>query len=255
VGHEYLLALEDLGVPLILYDQMGCGKSTHYPEKMGDTSFWTEQLFLDELNTVIHYLGVQDDYNLAGHSWGGMLASRHAALQPQGLKRLVLMSCPADMKMWVEAQNRLRQRLPKEVQDIMEKHEVNKTTDSEGYQEVMEIFYEQFLCLLKPMPEPIMHSLKEIERDPTVYLTMNGPSEFHVIGPLADWSIIEDVHKISVPTLITNGRFDEAQDEVVAPFFEKISRVKWVRFDNSSHMPHHEERDRYMKEVKAFLAY
>ncbi|KAF5360132.1 hypothetical protein D9757_011748 [Collybiopsis confluens] len=78
--HDYLLILADLGVPLIVYDQIGSGKSTHYTEKMGDTSFWTVQLFLDELDNLIRTLGVQDKYDLAGHSWGGMLAASHACL-------------------------------------------------------------------------------------------------------------------------------------------------------------------------------
>lgn len=171
-GHEYLLILADLGVPLILYDQIGCGKSTHYPEKIGDASFWTVELFLDELSTVLRYLGVQDNYNLAGHSWGGMLAANHAILQPKGLKRLILMSAPADMKLWAEAQDRLRKLLPQEVQDIMEKHEKEETTESEEYQRAMKAYYKRFLCTVWPLPDSILHSLGELEKDPTVYMTM-----------------------------------------------------------------------------------
>ncbi|KAJ4471413.1 proline iminopeptidase [Lentinula aciculospora] len=255
VGHEYLLVLADLGIPLVLYDQIGCGKSTHYPEKMGDTSFWTVQLFLEELNAVLQHFGIQDNYDLAGHSWGGMLAANHAVLQPKGLRRLILMSAPADMKLWAKAQNRLRKSLPKELQDVMEKHEKDETTDSPEYQKAMNAYYERFVCTLKPWPDPIVHSLSELEKDPTVYMTMNGPSEFYTTGSLLDWTVIEDAHKINVPTLITNGRLDEAQDEVVVPFFREIPRVKWVRFEKSSHMPHFEERERYMEEVRAFLKY
>ncbi|KAJ3715368.1 Alpha/Beta hydrolase protein [Lentinula raphanica] len=255
VGHEYLLVLADLGVPLILYDQIGCGKSTHYPEKMGDTSFWTVQLFLDKLDAVLHHLGVQDNYNLAGHSWGGMLGASHVILQPKGLKRLVLMSAPADIKLWAEAQSKLRKLLPQEVQDVMEKHEKDGTTESEEYQKAMVAYYDRFMCTLKPWPEAVVHALAELEKDPTVYLTMNGPSEFYITGSLLNWSVAEDAHKINVPTLLTNGRFDEAQDEVIMPFFKEIARVKWIRFENSGHMPHLEERERYMKEVKAFLEY
>ena len=41
---------------------------------------------------------------------------------------------------------------------------------------------------------------------------------------------------------------------VVAPFFEKLPKVKWVTFEGSSHTPHWEERDRYMKLVADFLS-
>ncbi|KIJ26792.1 hypothetical protein M422DRAFT_272136 [Sphaerobolus stellatus SS14] len=38
------------GLPVIVYDQIGNGKSTHVREKTGDGSFWTEELFCDELD-------------------------------------------------------------------------------------------------------------------------------------------------------------------------------------------------------------
>ncbi|KAF7312835.1 Proline iminopeptidase [Mycena kentingensis (nom. inval.)] len=187
VNHAYLLVLSDLtikhGIPLIVYDQIGNGNSTHLPEKMGDASFWTDQLFLDEFNNLIGHLGIKDRYDIVGHSWGGMLGSRHAALQPAGLGRLVLASTPADMQLWVNSQNLLRTQLPKDVQDILDKHEKEGTTESDEYQRAVGVFYSKFLCRLDPMPAPIAEGFGWIRKDPTVYLTMNGPSEFHITGP------------------------------------------------------------------------
>ena len=84
--------------------------------------------------------------------------------------------------------------------------------------------------------------------------TRNGPSEFHVIGSLKTWDIIPSLHRISVPTLVLNGRYDEAQDSCVMPFFQLIPRVKWYTFAEGSHMPHWEERERYMEVVDGFLS-
>lgn len=81
----------------------------------------------------------------------------------------------------------------------------------------------------------------------------NGPSEFYVVGSLKTWNIIPSLHQISVPTLLLNGRYDEAQDSSVVPFFNNIRRVKWYTFAESSHMPHWEERDRFMEIVDEFL--
>ncbi|KAJ7090477.1 proline iminopeptidase [Mycena epipterygia] len=256
-NHAYLFILSDLtkahGIPLILYDQIGNGNSTHLPEKNGDVTFWTEQLFLDELDNLVRHLKVEDNYDLLGHSWGGMLGSRHASKQPLGLKRLVLASAPADMRLWVECQNALRTELPQDVQDVLNKHEREGSTDSAEYKAAVEVFYSRFLCRIHPLPEPLAEGFDWIEKDPTVYLTMNGPSEFHITGPLKNWSIISDAHKINVPTLLLNGRYDEAQDSVVAPFFHKIPRVKWVTFAESSHMLHFEERERCMEILGSFL--
>jgi pimeloyl-ACP methyl ester carboxylesterase len=83
----------------------------------------------------------------------------------------------------------------------------------------------------------------------------NGPSEFHVTGTLKSCSITDDVHKIEVPVLLINGRYDEATDEVVEPFFKQLNRVKWIQFAESSHMPHWEERERFMDVTATFLSY
>ena len=71
---------------------------------------------------------------------------------------------------------------------------------------------------------------------------------------LKDWSIIDRLDKVRVPTFVINGRKDIAQDFVVAPFFQKIQKVKWITFEKSSHTPFFEERELYMKRVAEFLA-
>ncbi|OZJ01372.1 hypothetical protein BZG36_05736 [Bifiguratus adelaidae] len=257
VPHNYLLALSDLatshGIPLVLYDQVGAGQSTHLPEKMGDITFWTEELFLNELDNLLQHLGIQEDYALLGHSWGGMLIARHATRQPKGLKRLVLQSSPSDMGLWVEATNKLRLNLPQDVQDTLKKHEDAGTTESKEYQDAVTVFYQHYVCRLNVWPENLVASLALLEKDPTVYFTMNGPSEFHITGPLKHWTIVKDAHKINVPTLLLNGRYDEAQDSVVEPYFREIPKIKWVTFAESSHMAHEEERERFMQVVGSFL--
>lgn len=81
----------------------------------------------------------------------------------------------------------------------------------------------------------------------------NGPSEFYVIGGLKNWSIKGKLNKIQVPTMLLNGRFDEATDEVVQPYFEQVKQVRWFTFAESSHMPNWEERDLFMERVAAFV--
>lgn len=52
-GHEYLVPLADLyrpySIPTVLYNQIGCGRSTHLREKMGNAQFWSYDLFIREL--------------------------------------------------------------------------------------------------------------------------------------------------------------------------------------------------------------
>ncbi|EMD40673.1 hypothetical protein CERSUDRAFT_148965 [Gelatoporia subvermispora B] len=255
--HDYLLSIADIAtthkIPVVLYDQLGNGHSTHLRDKAGDTSFWTEQLFLDELDNLLTRLGIKDNYTVLGHSWGGMLGAKHATLSPKGLRALIISDSPASMTLWLEAAASLLAQLPQDVQDTLRKHEDAGTTDFQEYKDAMKIFNSRFVCRLDPLPEEVKACDDALDADPTVYLTMNGPSEFHVIGPLKNWSIVDDLHKIRVPTLLLNGEFDEAKDSVVVPFFNLIPRVKWYTFPNSSHMPQWEARTKYVQVVGDFL--
>ena len=78
-----------------MYDQLGCGRSTHLPEKRGDTDFWTMELFLAELDNLLSHLGIKDNYSLLGQSWGGMVAAEHAILHPKGLNKLIIANASA----------------------------------------------------------------------------------------------------------------------------------------------------------------
>ncbi|KAI0344043.1 proline iminopeptidase [Trametopsis cervina] len=254
--HAYLRALADLhtahGRTVVFYDQLGSGRSTHLPEKRGDEAFWTEALFIAELQSLIEHLGIST-YDLLGQSWGGMLAARFAAQRPSGLRRLVLSDSPASMELFVEGANRWRKELPQDVQDALDKHEQAGTTSSAEYETAVGAFYARHLCRVQPMPADLIESFHSMEEDPTVYHTMNGPSEFHVTGSLKTWNVIDDIPKIAVPTLVLSGRYDEVQASAVRPFFDGIPRVRWYEFAESSHTPFLEERERYMEIVSGFL--
>lgn len=82
---------------------------------------------------------------------------------------------------------------------------------------------------------------------------MNGPSDFHVIGTLKTWTVVDCVHRIQVPTLLISGRYDEAAPSTVQPFADAISDVRWHIFEESSHVPRIEERPAYMALVHQFI--
>ena len=65
--------------------------------------------------------------------------------------------------------------------------------------------------------------------------------------------MIDSLHLIQVPTLLINGKFDEAQNVSMQPFFDEINRVKWVTLENSSHFGHVEESERFVEVVGEFL--
>jgi L-proline amide hydrolase len=92
-----------------------------------------------------------------------------------------------------------------------------------------------------------------MEKDPTVYLAMNGPSEFYVVGNLKDWDIQARLKEIDVPTLLVSGRYDEATPRIQEVMMAGIPDVEWAFFEESSHLPHIEEHEGWLEAVGAFL--
>ncbi|KAJ4463918.1 proline-specific peptidase [Lentinula edodes] len=256
MSHDYILPhsrLHELyGIPVIFYDQIGIGKSTHLPNKPKE--FWTSELFMDELENLLQSLGVSSDFDLLGCSWGGMLGVEWAAKRhPKGLKRLLLIGTPASMELWVESQNKLLQGLDKDVHEALTKHEQVGTTHDPEYEAGMGLFYKKHANRLETWPEELLKSVASTAEDPTVYHTMNGPSEFCITGSIKTWSVIDLLESIDYTTLITNSEYDMAQDITILPFFKCLAKVKWVKFHNASHHPFWEIPEEYLKVVGEFL--
>ncbi|MFT2214318.1 proline iminopeptidase-family hydrolase [Rhizobium giardinii] len=253
--HDYVDSFKDIaaldGRPVIHYDQLGNGNSTRLPEKGPD--FWTVSLFLEELDALLSHLGIASRYAFLGQSWGGMLGAEHAVRQPEGLKALVIANSPANMHTWVAEANRLRRDLPQMVQDTLLKHEEAGTLTDPDYLAASRVFYDRHVCRVVPWPPEVARTFAIMDVDNTVYRNMNGPTEFHVIGTMKDWTIEDRLSQISAPTLLISGRHDEATPEVVRPYADNVPDCRWVVFEDSSHMPHVEEKTLCLATVSDFL--
>ena len=249
--HDYLEPLEGLaatGRRVIFYYQLGCGNSDH----VHDPALWSVDLFVEELGVVRDALGLTA-LHILGQSWGGMLAMQYALTQPRGVASLVIADSPASMTQWVAEANRLREALPPEVQATLLKHEAQGTTSDPAYEEAMMVFYRRHVCRLDPMPDCVQRTFAKLAETPEVYNTMNGPSEFHVIGVIKDWDIVARLGEIRVPSLILSGRYDEATPLIAETVHRGIPGSQWVLFEESSHMPHVEETERCLAVVSGFL--
>ena len=210
-------------------------------------------MFKDELLAVTGHLGIAQRYAVLGQSWGGMLAMEHALDRPTGLTALVVADSPASMPLWVQEANRLRALLPPQVEATLAAHEATGTTDDPAYEAAVQVFYDRHLCRV-PAPACVQASFAQIAAEPTAYHTMNGPSEFHVVGTLKDWDITDRLSGIATATLLVSGAHDEATPRIVGEIRDRIPGARWEVFAHSSHMPHVEEPAKFKDVVAAFLA-
>jgi L-proline amide hydrolase len=255
--HDYVApiasGLAGSGRACVLYDQLGNGRSDHLPD--ADPSFWTVELFERELAALVEHLGIDARYHVLGQSWGGMLGLLHALEQPAGLVGLVAADSPASVDAFAAGANALLDAgFPPDVVETIRAGERSGETSTPEFQAAVMEFYKRHVCRLDPWPEEVVRSFGAMESDPTVYATMNGPTEFTVVGTIAGFDITDRLGEIDVPVLLVSGEHDEVRPEVVAAMHERLRASEWVLFEDSSHMPHLEESERFLSGVSAFLA-
>jgi len=250
--HDYLesmAAFSATGRQVIFYDQQGCGNS----DQPDDPTRWTIDFYLREIDAVRAALGL-DRVHILGQSWGGMLLMEYLVRRPEGLVSAVVASSPASMPLWMSETAKQRAALPPEVIEVLDRHEAAGTWDDPEYEAAVQVFYDRHLCRVIPAPEFDQRSFAKLARNPQVYRTMNGPTEFHVVGTLQDWEILSRLDAVDGPVLLTSGRHDEATPMQMERIADRIPQAEWVLFEQSGHLSHAEEPDRYMAAVADFLA-
>ena len=253
--HDYVepiaAQLHRSGRACVLYDQLGNGRSDHLPD--ADPSFWTVELFERELAALAAQLGIDGRYHVVGQSWGGMLALLHALERPPGLVSVVAADSPSSIPGFVAGCNELLDAMEPAVRDTIRAGERSGETSTPEFQAAVIEFYVRHLCRVQPWPDEVVRSFDALEADPTVYGAMNGPTEFTVIGTIRDFDITERLEEIDVPVLLVSGEHDEVRPHVVAAMHERLRFGERVLFEDSSHMPHIEEHQRFLDVVEEFL--
>jgi len=180
LSHDYLLPLKDLSStrPVIFYDQIGSGRSTHLTTS--PDSFFSIPLFLAELDNLLTTLGISDDYDILGHSWGGVVGSELAVTNPPGLKKLILTDSLASAKLWSESQVQQLAEFPKDVQEGL----MVGLNDVPKYRAALDVFFAVHGCTLKPWPRELNASFDFLFQDPTVNIKMSVKFTYTHTHPL-----------------------------------------------------------------------
>jgi len=235
-GHDYLEPLAALATDrqIVFYDQLGCGRS----DQPDDRSLWRLERFVAEIDTVRRALHLEQ-MHLLGQSWGGWLAIEYLLTHPPGVVSVVLASTSASIPQFVAEAARL-----KAAGDF----------HHPDYEAAVREFYKRHLCRLDPWPEPLRRTARNLT-DNAVYETMGGPNEFIMSGNLKDWDRIERLGEITVPTLITVGRYDEITPTCAETMQRRIPHAQMQVFEQSSHTAHLEETERYLQVIAAFLTH
>ncbi len=249
-GGICMARLSEEGYRVVFYDQLGCGKS----DQPQDQSLFTVERYVEEVEGVRQALGL-GKVHLYGHSWGGMLNLAYAIKYNSNLNSLLVSSGTPSTPLCAAEMWRLRSELPNDLQETLAKYEREGDYWNDNYLSAMDQVYKRHVCRLDPWP-PAVRSLVESKRrggSSMVYRLMWGPNEFFPVGTLRYWDVTDQLHKITVPTLITVGRYDEVTPRNAEVLNRGIKGSKHVVFEKSAHASRLEEPEKYIEVYGGFL--
>lgn len=246
--HDYLISLEELADqrPVVFYDQLGCGNS----DRSEDTSLWTVERFVEELECVRDALKLKE-IHLLGQSWGSMLAVEYILRRkPEGIHSLVLSAPFLSTPLWAADQRKLIAQLDPEIQNTIVACEAEGNYASDEYQAAMMSFYQRHLCRLDPWPDNLISTMEKMGLG--VYEYMWGPSEFTTTGTLKQADLTRELKNLTLPTLLTCGEYDEATPQTTKFYQSLIPGSEIKIFSNASHEHHYEQKEAYNKLLRNF---
>lgn len=251
-GHDCLTPLEALADqrPVILYDQLGCGRS----DKPDNPKLWRIERFCDEIDSLRQALGLKTVI-LFGHSWGGWLALDYMARRgpSAGVEALILASTSASTAQFVKGARRLLEAMPGGVAARLDALEAAGKTGTADYDALVGRFYDAHLIHMASPPAFAGVSASNLAGSKT-YPIMNGPNEFTVTGNLKDWDRSKTLAQIHIPTLVMTSSLDEFTLDCAQTLHQGIKNSKLVVIPGARHLAMIEKPRAYVAALRTFLA-
>lgn len=250
-SHNYFELIDDYaeqsGRQLIMYDQVGCGKSS-LPE---DEKWYVKETWAEELIALRKYLHL-DQVHMLGQSWGGMLEMFYLTQYAHdGVKSVMIDGSPASIKLWTQEQHRLISYLEAVDREAIAEAERTGNFSGPKYLAANDRYMERY-CWDDPTedsPEP----LRRATNGKRASLIAEGPNEFTENGTISDFDVTDDLHKIDVPTLVTSGTDDLCTPLIAKSVYDHIPGAKWHLFANSRHLALLDQHDEFISVLDNWL--
>jgi len=256
--HEYFECFDSFlpaeGIEYYYYDQLGSA----YSDNPNDSSLWNLPRFVEEVETVRKALGMDStNFFLLGHSWGGILATEYALKYQQNMKGIIISNMVPSIPDYIKYANEvLGPKLPKDVLAKIRAFEANGDyTNPEYLQIVQDYYYPEHVLRMPPAnwPDPVKRAFARMNYP--LYLRMQGPSEFGVVGDavLKTWDRKADLNKIYRPLLSIGGEFDTMDPKAMEALSKAVQKGQYLYCPNGSHMSMYDDQQTYFKGLIRFL--
>ncbi len=254
--HEYFECFENFlpaeGIEFIYYDQLGCGNA----DNPNDTSMWDLPRYVEEVEQVRKALKLDNtNFYLLGHSWGGILAMEYATKYQNNMKGLIISNMMASCPEYDKYANEVlaKQMNPEVLAELM-KMEANNDFSNPKYMELLlPNFYEKHILRFpaKDWPEPVNRSLGKTNQ--SLYVTMQGPSEFGISGKLEKWDRKADLKNVKIPTLVIGAKHDTMDPKHMEEISKILPNGSYLFCTKGSHMAFYDDQKTYFSGLISFL--
>ena len=256
--HEYFECFDSFlpqeGIEYYYYDQLGSA----YSDNPNDSSLWNLPRFVEEVETVRKALGMDStNFFLLGHSWGGILATEYALKYQANLKGVIISNMVPSIPDYIQyANDVLGPKLPKDILAKIRAFEAKGDYTNPAYlQIVQDYYYPEHVLRMPPAnwPDPVKRAFAKMNYP--LYLRMQGPSEFGVVGDavLKTWDRKADLNKIYRPLLSIGGEFDTMDPKAMEALSKAVQKGQYLYCPNGSHMSMYDDQQTYFKGLIQFL--
>jgi hypothetical protein len=148
----------------------------------------------------------------------------------------------------------LAKQMDPKVLDTIRTLEANKDFDNPKYFELlMPNFYAHHICRipLDQWPEPMTRSFYKINN--SLYVTMQGPSEFGIAGNLVNWDRKAQLPLLSIPVLTIGAKYDTMDPEFMKWMSTQVKNAVISIAPNGSHMDMWDDQQVYMNVLIKWL--
>jgi proline iminopeptidase len=248
VTHEYFEACDSYfpgaEIEYYYYDQL----ESHYSDQPNDPSLWNITHYVDEVEQVRVALGLDtSNFYLYGNSWGGILGIEYALKYQQHLKGLIVGNMVSSIPHYNKYANEvLAPLLPPEVLTEIKELEAKKDYQNPRYGKLLNEHYYTAHILRMPLaewPDGVNRAFAHINYP--VYLAMQGPSEFGIVGDahLQGWDRSKDLKKITVPTLVIGAKYDTMDPEHMKWMSTQFPKGDYLYCANGSHLAMYDDQE------------
>lgn len=248
VGSYYLAPLAALADerPVIFYDQIDNGRS----DRTNDTTYWRMPHFVEEIARVRQALGLRE-IHLYGHSFGASVVADYMLTKPGGVRSVVLAGAQLDMSRAADDWAAVLAALPDSVRTAIVRHEQDGTTASPEYQRATLELMRRYHARRLPWSGELDSSVAHLNRPMMAYIYGSGRMELS--GWMRGYKHGAELRAISAPTLFTLGRYDYPSLASMRYYQTLIPGSRVAVFEESGHLTMHDEPERYVSLLRAFL--